>query len=26
FTGQEPPAEDVEDFSRYVEKTLSRNR
>ena len=26
FTGQEPPAEDIEDFSRYVEKTLSGKR
>ncbi|TPN57977.1 TetR/AcrR family transcriptional regulator [Mesorhizobium sp. B1-1-4] len=26
FTGQEPTAQDVEDFSRYVEETLSRSR
>lgn len=26
FTGREPSAEDVEDFSRYVEKTLARGR
>ncbi|PBB66223.1 TetR family transcriptional regulator [Mesorhizobium sp. WSM4312] len=26
FTGQEPPADDVEDFARYVEKTLSGKR
>ncbi|AZO56796.1 TetR/AcrR family transcriptional regulator [Mesorhizobium sp. M8A.F.Ca.ET.057.01.1.1] len=26
FTGQEPSAQDVEDFSRYVEKTVSGNR
>ncbi|MCA0000414.1 MULTISPECIES: TetR/AcrR family transcriptional regulator [unclassified Mesorhizobium] len=26
FTGQEPTAQDVEDFSRYVEETLSRRR
>ncbi|WP_404926020.1 TetR/AcrR family transcriptional regulator [Mesorhizobium sp. ORM16] len=26
FTGQEPTAQDVEDFSRYVEATLSRSR
>lgn len=25
FTGREPSAEDVEDFSRYVEKTLARS-
>ncbi|RWF46197.1 MAG: TetR/AcrR family transcriptional regulator [Mesorhizobium sp.] len=26
FTGREPTAGDVEDFSRYVEETISRNR
>ncbi|TGV65385.1 TetR/AcrR family transcriptional regulator, partial [Mesorhizobium sp. M00.F.Ca.ET.158.01.1.1] len=26
FTGQEPSAGDVEDFSRYVEDNISRNR
>ncbi|TGQ65648.1 MAG: TetR/AcrR family transcriptional regulator [Mesorhizobium sp.] len=26
FTGQEPTAQDVEDFSHYVEETISRNR
>ncbi|WP_195179477.1 TetR/AcrR family transcriptional regulator [Mesorhizobium sp. INR15] len=26
FTGQEPSVQDVEDFSRYVEETISRSR